>query len=64
LSASADCGTRRGWRLSAYFQLKFALTVGPLLEDGVGRRETLADAFCSETARITVIEVVALRMDV
>lgn len=42
----------------------YALTVGPLLQDGVGVREALVDAFYSETPSITVMEVVAIGVDV
>jgi len=41
----------------------FALTVGPLMQEGVGLRTALADAFWSETASITVMEVVAIGVD-
>ncbi len=38
----------------------YALTVGPLLQEGVGLRAALWDAFTSETASIFVMEVVAI----
>lgn len=41
----------------------FALTVGPLVQEGVGFRRALWDAFYSETASITVMEVVAISVD-
>jgi hypothetical protein len=41
----------------------YALTVGPLLQEGVGLRTALWDAFTSETASITVMEVVAIGLD-
>lgn len=41
----------------------FALTVGPLVQGGVGVREALFDALWSETASITVMEVVAIGVD-
>lgn len=41
----------------------FAMTVGPLLQEGVGLRQALWDAFYSETASITVMEVVAIGVD-
>lgn len=41
----------------------FAMTVGPLVQEGVGLRQALWDAFYSETASITVMEVVAIGVD-
>ncbi|WP_254522626.1 DUF4396 domain-containing protein [Natrinema caseinilyticum] len=41
----------------------YALTVGPLMQEGVGLREALWDAFYSETASITVMEIVAIGTD-
>lgn len=41
----------------------FALTVGPLMQEGVGLRAALWDAFYSETASITVMKVVAIGTD-
>jgi hypothetical protein len=41
----------------------YALTVGPLVQEGVGLRRALWDAFTSETASITVMEVVAIGVD-
>lgn len=41
----------------------FALTVGPLLQEGVGFRQAILDAFYSETASITVMEIVAILTD-
>ncbi len=41
----------------------FALTVGPLVQEGVGFRQAMSDAFYSETASITVMEVVAIGVD-
>lgn len=49
---------------AAAYTLGYVLTVGPLLQEGVGLREALADAFYSETASITVMEVVAIGVDV
>lgn len=40
-----------------------ALTVGPLLQEGVGLVAALRDAFLSETLSITVMEVVAISVD-
>lgn len=42
----------------------FALTVGPLMQDGVPLPEAVRDAFYSETPSITVMEVVAIGTDV
>ena len=41
----------------------YAMTVGPLLQEGVGFNEALLDAFYSETASITVMELVAIGTD-
>ncbi|MBK1701286.1 DUF4396 domain-containing protein [Thiococcus pfennigii] len=41
----------------------FALTVGPLIQEGVSTGRALTDAFYSETASITVMEVSAIGMD-
>ena len=41
----------------------FALTVGPLVQGSVGLHEALWDAFYSETASITVMEIVAIYVD-
>lgn len=41
----------------------FALTVGPLVQEGVGVRQAMLDAFYSETASITVMEIVAVSVD-
>ena len=46
------------------YLLGYALTVGPLLQEGVGLGEALKDTFYSETASITVMEVVAIGIDV
>ena len=45
------------------FVFGYTMTVGPLLEDGVGFGEALADAFYSETASIAMMEVVAISTD-
>jgi len=42
----------------------FALTVGPLMQEGVGLGEALTDALYSETPSITVMEVAAIGTDV
>lgn len=41
----------------------FALTMGPLMQQGVSFSQALEDAFYSETASITVMEVVAIGTD-
>jgi hypothetical protein len=41
----------------------FALTVGPLMQEGVGFGQAMLDAFYSETASITVMEIVAVTTD-
>jgi hypothetical protein len=41
----------------------FALTVGPLMQEGVGLGQALRDALYSETASITVMEIVAISVD-
>ena len=41
----------------------YALTVGPLLQEGVALKSALWDAFYSETASITVMEVTAIGAD-
>lgn len=47
----------------AYF-FGYLLTVGPLMQEGVGLGEALKDAFYSETASITVMEIVAISVDI
>jgi hypothetical protein len=42
----------------------YLLTVGPLMQEGVGLMEALKDAFYSETASITVMEIVAIGTDI
>jgi hypothetical protein len=41
----------------------FGMTVGPLLQEGVALAESAKDAFYSETASITVMEVTAIAAD-
>ena len=41
----------------------YALTVGPLMQDGVPFRSAMRDAFLSETPSITVMEIVAIGTD-
>ncbi|WP_135826870.1 DUF4396 domain-containing protein [Halorussus ruber] len=47
----------------AYF-FGYLMTVGPLMQEGVGLKEALWDAFYSETASITVMEIVAISTDI
>jgi hypothetical protein len=42
----------------------YAMTIGPLVQDGVPLREALVDAFYSETASIAVMEIVAIGTDI
>jgi hypothetical protein len=41
----------------------FALTVGPLMQEGVGFRQAMWDAFLAETPSITIMEIVAIGAD-
>jgi hypothetical protein len=41
----------------------FALTVGPLMEEGVGFKQAMWDAAYSESASIAVMEIVAIAVD-
>ncbi|MCB1478496.1 MAG: DUF4396 domain-containing protein [Tepidamorphaceae bacterium] len=41
----------------------FALTVGPLMQEGVGFKQAMLDAVYSETPSITVMEIVAISVD-
>lgn len=41
----------------------YAMTVGPLMQEGIAFKEALVDAFYSETASITVMEIVAIGTD-
>lgn len=41
----------------------YAMTIGPLMEDGVPFKEAVLDAFYTETASITVMEIVAISTD-
>lgn len=52
-----------GVTFSLAYVAGFALTVGPLMQEGVGLRQALFDAFYSETASITVMEIVAIGVD-
>lgn len=46
------------------FIFGYSLTVGPLLQEGVGLRESLKDAIYTETLSITVMEIVAISTDI
>ncbi|GAA0211766.1 DUF4396 domain-containing protein [Halobaculum roseum] len=67
LLAQGLLGLAVGWVAAATFGFAylfgFSLTVGPLMQEGVGLREAVADAFYSETPSITVMEVVAIGTD-
>lgn len=41
----------------------FALTAGPLMQEGIAAKQAMLDAFYSETASITVMEIVAITVD-
>lgn len=41
----------------------FAMTVGPLMQDGVGFKEAMKDALWSETPSITLMEIAAIGTD-
>lgn len=41
----------------------YAMTVGPLMQEGIPFREAMIDAFYSETASIAVMEIVAIGTD-
>ncbi|MBK5969123.1 MULTISPECIES: DUF4396 domain-containing protein [Thiorhodovibrio] len=41
----------------------FALTAGPLIQEGVATRQALRDAFITESASITVMEITAISVD-
>jgi hypothetical protein len=45
------------------YVMGFALTVGPLVQEGVDLGKALSDAFYSETASITVMELTAIGVD-
>jgi hypothetical protein len=55
------------WLVAATFTLAFvggfALTVGPLMQEGVGFREAMWDAIWTETPSITIMEIVAIGTD-
>ncbi|WP_321167225.1 DUF4396 domain-containing protein [Halorubrum trapanicum] len=50
-------------RLAFAYAFGYALTVGPLMQDGVSFPRAMRDAFLSETPSITVMEVVAIGAD-
>lgn len=67
LLATAVLGWGTGATAALTFTLAylfgFGLTVGPLLEEGVGLRPALWDAFTSESASIVAMEAVAISVD-
>jgi hypothetical protein len=67
VTAQAILGLAVGWVAAITFGFAylfgFGLTVGPLMQEGVGLREALLDAVYSETPSITVMEVVAIGSD-
>lgn len=67
LLAGGLLGLAVGWVAAATFGFAylfgFGLTVGPLVQEGVGLREAVVDAVYSETPSITVMEVVAIGAD-
>lgn len=52
-----------GITFSLAYVFGFALTVGPLMQEGVGVKRAMLDALYSETPSITVMEVVAIGVD-
>ena len=46
------------------YAMGYALTVGPLLQEGVGLREAAKDALLTETPSITLMEIAAIGTDV
>lgn len=67
LLAQGLLGLAVGWVAAATFGFAylfgFSLTIGPLVQEGVGLREAVVDAIYSETPSITVMEVVAIGTD-
>lgn len=53
-----------GITFACAYTLGVTLTVGPLMQEGVAFREALTDALYSETPSITVMEVVAIGVDI
>ncbi|MGR3376086.1 DUF4396 domain-containing protein [Salipiger abyssi] len=45
------------------YTVGFALTFGPLIQDGVSKRRALKDTFLAETPSIFVMEIVAIAVD-
>lgn len=50
--------------LASAYIFGYALTVGPLIQEGVSWKEAVSDAFYTETLSITVMEVVAVGTDI
>ncbi|MFB6084256.1 MAG: DUF4396 domain-containing protein [Halorientalis sp.] len=67
LLAQAILSLAVGWVAAVTFGFAylfgFGLTVGPLMQEGVGFREAVVDALYSETPSITVMEIVAVGSD-
>lgn len=53
-----------GVTFACAYVLGYALTVGPLMQEGVGFAEAMRDALYSETPSITVMEIAAIGTDV
>lgn len=49
---------------SCAYIMGFGLTVGPLVQEGVGVKEAITDAFLSETPSITIMEISAIGTDI
>ncbi|MDX1442638.1 MAG: DUF4396 domain-containing protein [Gammaproteobacteria bacterium] len=52
------------WSFSLAYVMGFALTVGPLMQDGVPFKTAVRDSFLAETISITVMEVTAISLDI
>ena len=52
------------WSFSLAYVMGFALTVGPLMQDGVPFGTAVRDSFLAETISITVMEVTAISLDI
>ncbi|SFR65828.1 protein of unknown function [Halogeometricum rufum] len=67
LTAQAILGLAIGWVAAITFGFAYlfgyALTVGPLMQEGVAFWESMKDALYSETPSITIMEIVAIGAD-
>ena len=52
------------WSFSLAYVMGFALTVGPLMQDGVPLGRAVRDSFLAESISITVMEVTAISLDI